>query len=104
MTTRIAIFTVRLPLQLAPFGPIARPLSNAPTIYALASAPGRAGVAVFRISGPKALDAVRALGITKPLAPRLATLGTLIYQGNQIDQALCLFFPISIFFHWRGCR
>ena len=68
-------------------------MSNALTIYALASAPGRAGVAVFRISGPKAVDAVRELGVTKPMPPRLATLMTLKHNEKIIDQALGLFFP-----------
>ena len=66
----------------------------AATIYALASAPGRAGVAVFRLSGPAVLGAAQALGITRPLAPRVATLVTLRGPaGGLIDQALALYFP-----------
>ena len=97
-------------------------LSTASTIYALASAPGKAGVAVFRISGPQARQALVSLGVTKPLAPRLASLVTLSMppalgscaanttashaspaaspsaadsppQGAALDQALALFFP-----------
>lgn len=67
------------------------------TIYALASAPGRAGVAVFRLSGPAARDALRALGVAKPLTPRVASLVTLMapppLPHAPIDQALALYFP-----------
>jgi tRNA modification GTPase len=65
----------------------------ATTIYALASAPGRAGVAVFRISGPAALLALRFLGVETPLSPRKATLAKLMHQGALIDTALALYFP-----------
>lgn len=67
-----------------------------PTIFALASAPGRAGVAVFRLSGPMALQALAALGVEKPPAPRLATLVTLHSPDasrTTIDRALALSFP-----------
>lgn len=67
----------------------------ASTIYALASAPGRAGVAVFRLSGPAALQALVFLGVGKPLEPRKATLVKLITPGafTLIDTALALYFP-----------
>ncbi len=68
-------------------------MSTASTIYALASAPGKSGVAVFRISGPKARDAVVELGVETTLTPRLATLVTLVHNARKIDQALALFFP-----------
>ena len=67
--------------------------SPATTIYALASAAGKAGVAVFRISGPKAYEALTFLGISAPLEPRMAKLVTLKHNGEIIDQALGLFFP-----------
>ncbi len=63
------------------------------TIYALASAAGRAGVAVFRLSGPAAREALVALGVEKPLEPRVATLVTLRNKSKIIDQALALYFP-----------
>lgn len=78
------------------------------TIYALSSAPGRAGVAVVRVSGPEAARAAEAL-TGKPLpAPRMAALRTLA----TIDQALVLFFPASksftgedvVEFHVHGGR
>jgi tRNA modification GTPase len=63
-----------------------------PTIFALASAPGRAGVAVVRISGPQASDCIRALAGPLP-APRQAVLRRLAHRGAEIDQALLLWFP-----------
>lgn len=66
----------------------------ADTIFALASAPGRAGVQVIRISGP---DAGRALQVLtgRPLpAPRLAMLAGLKdpTSGEPFDKALVLYF------------
>lgn len=64
------------------------------TIYALATAPGRAGVAVIRVSGPAARQSLAAL-TRKPLPePRKATLRTLIHPqgGHHIDHALVLSF------------
>ncbi|MES2984286.1 MAG: tRNA uridine-5-carboxymethylaminomethyl(34) synthesis GTPase MnmE [Pseudomonadota bacterium] len=68
-------------------------IAAAQTIFALASAPGKAGVAVFRISGPEAVAALTHLGVAQPLTPRLATLVTLRHGDTPIDQALALFFP-----------
>lgn len=68
-------------------------MSNAATIYALASAPGKAGVAVYRLSGPSVRDALRGLGVEKTPAPRVATLVTLRNNDKIIDQALALYFP-----------
>jgi tRNA modification GTPase len=66
-------------------------LAEAATIYALASAPGRAGVAVVRVSGPKAKAMVLTLAGTLPAA-RTATLRTLRHEGAEIDRALVLWF------------
>ncbi|TWA95535.1 tRNA modification GTPase trmE [Azospirillum brasilense] len=65
-----------------------------PTIFALATAPGRAGVAVVRVSGPASGDALAAL-TGKPLpAPRMATLVRLRdpKTGEALDDALVLRF------------
>jgi tRNA modification GTPase len=63
------------------------------TIFALATAPGRAAVAVVRLSGPGAPEAVRALAGDLP-APRRASLrGLTDASGDPIDQALVLWFP-----------
>jgi tRNA modification GTPase len=62
------------------------------TIYALSSAPGRGGVAVVRVSGPRAAAALAALAGPLP-APRQATLRRLVHGGAEIDRALLLWFP-----------
>ena len=64
------------------------------TIFALASARGKAGVAVFRISGPQAWEAVRLLTGRIPAARR-ASLCSLRWQGEEIDTGLVLIFPAS---------
>ena len=60
------------------------------TIFALASARGKAGVAVFRISGPWAHEAVARLCVV-PVARR-AVVRRLIWQGEVLDEALVLVF------------
>ncbi|KAL6242426.1 mitochondrial splicing system protein [Rhinocladiella similis] len=74
----------------------------AETIYALSTAPGRAAIAVVRISGPACLDIYRSLCPDRPHPkPRTATLRRL-YQPNTNDKssrqvldngALVLYFP-----------
>ncbi len=67
--------------------------THQPTIVAVSSAPGRAGVAVLRVSGPKTRFALETTaGILPP--PRVATLRTLRDEaGDEIDRGLVLFFP-----------
>lgn len=63
------------------------------TIFALASAPGRGGVAVFRLSGPRAGEALMALtGRALPPA-RMAVRVRLTHGGEDIDDGLALYFP-----------
>jgi tRNA modification GTPase len=63
------------------------------TIFAPATAAGRAAVAVVRLSGPGSADAVRALAGKAP-KPRAASLRTLRdAEGATIDEALVLWFP-----------
>ncbi len=61
------------------------------SIFALSSAPGRAGVAVVRVSGPQAGPALAALAGPLPRA-RQAALRRLAFGGVAIDQALVLWF------------
>ena len=63
------------------------------TICALSSAPGRAGVAVVRVSGPGARVALAALAGRLP-EPRRASLRTLRdpATGQEVDRAIVLFY------------
>ena len=73
-----------------PHNPI---MSALTTIFALSTAPGRAAIAVIRISGPAAGTALRQLtGQTPP--PRHAVLATLRHPTTRqaLDQALVLYF------------
>lgn len=64
------------------------------TIFAAATAAGRAAVAVVRLSGPEAGPALRALTASRLPKARLAALRTLRdAAGRQIDQGLVLWFP-----------
>jgi tRNA modification GTPase len=65
------------------------------TIYALATAPGRAAVAVVRISGPGARGALEALTAPARAPPaRRAALRTLRgADGAALDRALAIWFP-----------
>ncbi|MCB9988008.1 MAG: tRNA uridine-5-carboxymethylaminomethyl(34) synthesis GTPase MnmE [Rhodospirillales bacterium] len=84
------------------------------TIYALASAPGRAGVAVVRVSGHGAYTSLQALSNKEPPPPRSSALRTLINNNNgeTIDHALILAFkgPASftgedvVEYHLHGSR
>lgn len=62
------------------------------TIYALASAQGRAGVSVIRISGPEAHSVARVLCVELPEVRRTALRTLKTAEGDQIDQALVLRF------------
>lgn len=68
---------------------------RADTIYALATAAGRAGIAVMRVSGPQAGAALAALGLGAPPPPRRAVRARLRdpATGEPLDDALCLWFP-----------
>lgn len=63
------------------------------TIFALSSAPGRAGVAVIRVSGPAAGPAVDLMAAPRP-KPRFAAFRKLRHPvtGDLIDEALVLYF------------
>lgn len=83
-----------------------------PTIVALSSASGKAGVAVIRVSGPRVRFVLETICGSVP-RPRVATLRKLVDgQGEGIDSALVLFFaaPASFTgedvaeFHVHGSR
>jgi len=68
-------------------------MADAPTIFALSSAPGRAGVAVVRVSGPQAGDLIDALAPPRP-KKRFAALRRIRdpQTGETLDEALVLWF------------
>lgn len=72
------------------------------TIFALASAQGRAGVSVVRLSGPLAFDTVKTLLGRLP-KPRFASYGQLTFQGEAIDKALVLTFKGPNSFTGEDC-
>ncbi len=63
------------------------------TIFALSTAPGRAGVAVIRLSGPDAEPIARTLSGGAALPARRAVLRKLSRENEVIDEALVLYFP-----------
>ena len=67
------------------------------TIFALATARGKAGVAILRISGPGAHSTVKALCDDLP-EMRRAGLRILRWQGEILDQALVLVFAANASF------
>ncbi|MCR9175007.1 MAG: tRNA uridine-5-carboxymethylaminomethyl(34) synthesis GTPase MnmE [Alphaproteobacteria bacterium] len=70
------------------------PTAQGETIFALASAPGRAGVAVIRISGPHAAAAAARLGAAD-LNPREMTLVAFRAPSDRatLDRGLAVLFP-----------
>jgi tRNA modification GTPase len=68
---------------------------NEHTIYALASGAGRSGVAVVRLSGPKAYDVLCSLSQKDHFKPRYASRVHLIDPNTSfaIDDGLALWFP-----------
>ncbi len=65
-----------------------------PTIFALSTAKGRAGVAIIRISGDGAKHAFAHFGIAALPAPRLAVRAKLQAPGGSlIDNGILLWFP-----------
>ena len=64
-----------------------------PTIAAIATAPGRGGIGVVRISGTN-LVALMEILTGKTSLPRVATISTFRdSDGGVIDQGLALYFP-----------
>ncbi len=63
------------------------------TIVALATPPGRGGIAIVRISGPLVKDIAHEI-VTKPLKARYATCSSFIDSSkNIIDTGIAIFFP-----------
>jgi len=74
------------------------------TIFALSSAPGRAGVSVLRLSGPSAGRALRVMTGRALPAPRVASLRAIRDDdGEVIDKPLLLWFPAPKSFTGEDC-
>ena len=69
------------------------PNAERETIYALSSGPPPAAIAVVRISGPRAGDALKALTGRIPEQRKAALVRVRGLNGEIIDQALALWFP-----------
>ncbi len=61
------------------------------TIFALSTAPGKAGLAVVRVSGKESFQVIKRLSGSVP-EPRKAVLCKLIYDDEFIDQAIVICF------------
>lgn len=72
------------------------------TIFALASAQGKAGVSVFRLSGPRAHEAVERLCGPLPVA-RYAALRKIRFEGEILDEGLVLIFSDKASFTGEAC-
>ncbi|MGB0659456.1 MAG: tRNA uridine-5-carboxymethylaminomethyl(34) synthesis GTPase MnmE [Mangrovicoccus sp.] len=62
------------------------------TIFAVATGAGKAGVAIIRVSGPQAFDAVKTLAGRVPESRRAALLSLRDASGDLLDKALVLVF------------
>ncbi len=68
-------------------------MTDKDTIAAIATAAGRCGIGVVRVSGARLEPIIRSI-IGRPLAPRQAALADFLdARGEVIDQGLALFFP-----------
>lgn len=67
------------------------------TIVAVSTPPGRGGIGIVRLSGPRALSICEQLvrrSVPKQLAPRSPSLGELLDEsGRVVDEVLVTFFP-----------
>ncbi len=74
------------------------------TIFSLSSAPGQAGVSVFRISGPETAQIIETITRKALPKPRYASLRNLWDgEGALIDEALTLWFPAPKSFTGEDC-
>ena len=73
------------------------------TIFALATAAGRAAVAVIRLSGPASAEALKALAGRLPAARRASVRSLKDQNGQILDQALVLWFPAPASYTGEDC-
>jgi tRNA modification GTPase len=74
------------------------------TIFAQASTPGRAAVAIVRLSGPTSRSILQAMAAPLP-APRRASLRTIRHPrtGDPLDQGLAVWMPAPASFTGEDC-
>ncbi len=60
------------------------------TIAAVATAPGTAGIAILRVSGPAAEAILRALFTPAPRESHRLTHGRIVHQGETLDEAMAV--------------
>lgn len=72
------------------------------TIFAPATAPGRAALAVVRLSGPQAGEALKALAGRLPAARR-ASVRPLRWRGEVLDEAMVLWMPAPASYTGEDC-
>lgn len=65
------------------------------TIFALASARGKSGVAVIRVSGPRAHDVARAIAVTVPPSRQAGLRNLYDANGGLLDQGLVICFAVG---------
>ncbi|HXF65836.1 MAG TPA: tRNA uridine-5-carboxymethylaminomethyl(34) synthesis GTPase MnmE [Burkholderiales bacterium] len=69
------------------------PMTDGDTIAAIATAPGRSGIGIVRVSG-RSLASLVAGVIGRPLPPRRAVLANFLdARGEVLDQGIALYFP-----------
>ena len=73
------------------------------TIFALSSAPGRAGVSVFRVSGPQAGGVLEGMLWSSLPNPRQAVLRKIYNEDGILDEALVLWMPAPKSFTGEDC-
>ena len=76
-----------------PTTPRADPRPHPETIAAIATAPGRGGIGVIRISGQGLLTLAKALGVRQPVARQATLTGFNAADGSLIDSGLLIYFP-----------
>ena len=74
-----------------------------PTIFALATSPGRAAVAIVRISGPGARQALVTVAGAAPRPGRVRLARLRNHQGEWLDTALTLFFAAPRSYTGEDC-
>ncbi len=76
-----------------PTTPRANARPHLETIAAIATAPGRGGIGVIRISGQGLLTFAQALGASQPVARQATLTGFNAADGSLIDSGLLIYFP-----------